>query len=61
MIIKIDDMYRLVCDVCGEDAPSAFWEFDAAAKYKRDNGWKLQQHEGEWEDVCPECAGINRI
>ena len=57
MIIKLDSMYRLVCDVCQTDAPAAFFEHGAAVQYKKGNGWKSQRRGGEWEDVCPDCAG----
>jgi hypothetical protein len=47
--------YKLVCDVCGWEADELFNYFDEAVQYKRDEGWKSQRHNGEWEDVCPDC------
>ena len=55
MIDKSDGMYSLTCDICGQDAPEEFFEFDDAVSYKKQNGWKSQKRKGEWEDVCPEC------
>ena len=43
-------VYALQCDICGEGA-----SFNDAVQYKKDEGWKSQKHNGEWEDICPEC------
>lgn len=45
--------YYLICDVCGDAV--IFGSFGNAVEFKKDDGWKSQKHNGEWEDVCPEC------
>lgn len=54
-IEKEGGSYSLYCDICGEKADKTFFEFQNAVDYKKSNGWKSQRHNGEWEDVCPEC------
>jgi len=55
MINKFGDIYILNCDICGEEALEIFDDFYDTVQYKKDNGWKSQKRNGEWEDVCPEC------
>lgn len=55
MIDKFSGIYTLTCDICGEDASENFDDFYDAVQYKKDNGWKSQKRNGQWEDVCPEC------
>lgn len=57
MIDKNNGQYTLTCDLCGEEAPKKFDDFNDAVQYKKDEGWKSQKHKGEWEDVCPDCQG----
>ena len=47
--------YDLVCDICGESAGKGFLDFRDAVDYKKQNGWKSQKRNNEWEDVCPSC------
>ncbi len=54
MIDKAYGEFTLTCDICGEEAPCTFAEFDGAVTYKKIAGWKSQRHKGEWQDVCPE-------
>jgi hypothetical protein len=55
MIDKQGGQYYLICDICGEEADEAFDDFYDAVQYKKDNGWKSQKRNGQWEDVCPDC------
>ena len=55
MIDKHNDLYFLVCDICGEEADEDFDDFYDAVEYKKENDWKSQKYKGEWEDVCPVC------
>ena len=55
MIDKQSGRYHLACDVCGEEIDETFDDFYDAVQHKKDNGWKSQKVNGEWEDVCPEC------
>lgn len=55
MIEKDGGMYILICDICGEEANETFFDFYDAVQFKRENGWKSQKYNDEWEDVCPEC------
>jgi hypothetical protein len=54
MIQKNNYTYELICNICGE-ATNGFEDFYEAVMYKKDNGWKSEKHNGEWEDICPEC------
>lgn len=47
--------YTLTCDICGEEVNEQFYDFQEAVNYKKDNDWKSQKHNGEWQDICPEC------
>ena len=55
MIDKYYGKYRLICDICEEQADKEFDSFDDAVKYKRENGWHTSKEDGAWIDVCPEC------
>ena len=55
MIEKSGGQFILYCDICGEESDGAFDDFYEAVDYKKDSGWKSQKHNGQWEDVCPEC------
>lgn len=55
MIDRQGGFFHLTCDVCQQEAGEAFFEFDEAVQHKKDNGWRSQRRNGEWEDVCPEC------
>lgn len=58
MIDKGCGFHSLTCDVCGEDASEEFFEFSDAVNHKRSEGWKSQKKNGEWQDVCPDCARL---
>ena len=47
--------FYLSCDICHGVADKPFYSFMDAVTFKRENGWKSQKHQGEWEDVCPDC------
>lgn len=55
MIEKDSGIYILSCDICGEEANETFFDFYDAVQFKRENGWKSQKYNNEWEDVCPKC------
>ncbi len=55
MIDRDFDGYSLACDICGEEATQTFDDFWDAVQYKKDNDWKSQRRNGDWEDVCPDC------
>ncbi|MTI95210.1 MAG: hypothetical protein FH749_06935 [Firmicutes bacterium] len=52
------DVYFLTCDVCGEEPPEIFNDFDDAVDYKKANGWQSKKRNGEWEDICPDCQDV---
>lgn len=56
MIDKIHGQFYLCCDICGEKAEETFDEFSDAVEYAQDEGWKRQKKNGEWQNICPECA-----
>ncbi len=55
MINKIYGTYRLICDICGEEAGEEFAEFCDAVDYKKVEGWESKKMHGEWVDICQEC------
>ena len=56
-IRKHDGCYILNCCVCN-NATVAVMDYDAAMWHKRENGWRARRVDGEWWDVCPDCAAI---
>ena len=57
MIDKDKGIHVLSCDVCGASVVP-FDNFQEAVDYKKENGWKSQRYEGQWEDICPECQEV---
>ena len=55
MIDQSYGSYTLVCDICEKEV-KPFDNFQEAVDYKKENGWKSQKHDGEWEDVCAKCC-----
>ena len=55
-IVKNGKSYTATCDICGEELPAEF-DFYDAVNSKKENGWKSQKYQGEWQDVCPACQG----
>ena len=45
----------VMIEKCYEAPMNTFPDFMDAVDYKKNNGWKSQKRDGEWEDVCPEC------
>lgn len=60
MIRKVQGVYNLECDKCGEVATEDFDTFMDVVEYKKDrsNDWKGVLVYGEWEDRCPECLAL---
>jgi Fe2+ or Zn2+ uptake regulation protein len=56
MIDKSCGFYSLVCDNCGEELDEQFDDFYEAVEAKKENGWKSKKVNGEWQDICPDCA-----
>jgi hypothetical protein len=54
-ITNLHGLFLLTCDICGEEHPDVFSSFEEAVEAEKDDGWKTQKYDGEWEDVCPEC------
>jgi hypothetical protein len=54
MINKEYGDFVLSCDICGHEV-KPLDDFNEAIEYKKDNGWRSQKRNGEWEDVCPKC------
>lgn len=52
-IEKEVEVYKLYCDVCGEN--EEFPTFTDAVKYKNHNGWESKHQNDEWIDICEEC------
>lgn len=51
------DLYIIECDNCG-DEEGTFESFEDALDFKRDRvyGWRSRRCNGDWEDLCPDCA-----
>lgn len=59
MIERNDDLYELSCDICGYVEDQFFDTFEEAVSFKKDksNEWRSKKIDGEWHDMCPDCAG----
>ena len=57
MIEKIDGEFVLYCDVCGEIITTEP-TFNDCVESKKEFGIKSQFLDGEWQDVCLECQGV---
>jgi hypothetical protein len=56
VIERNGDGFEPICDHC-EDSVDGFDEFDEAAQYKKDNGWKsVKGASGIWYELCPDCS-----
>lgn len=55
MITKKGYVYKLICDICGEDSGENFDNFDEAVEYKKEAGWRSVKEDGEWIEMCPDC------
>ena len=55
MISKVDGVFILSCDICGQQADMIFSKFYDAVESKKELRWKSQRNNSEWEDVCPDC------
>ena len=60
MIDRNGSMFILTCDICAEEVVDDFDDFQDAVDYKKENGWKSQRRNGEWEDICPICRESER-
>ncbi|HHV63843.1 MAG TPA: hypothetical protein GXX46_02015 [Peptococcaceae bacterium] len=59
MIINEYGKKRLICDNCETAADKVFDSFGEASQWRKDNGWKVSKNEqGEWINLCPECAEV---
>ncbi len=56
MIEKQGNRYELQCDYCSNYVDD-FEEFQEAVDYKKANGWRSININGEWTDKCPNCIG----
>ena len=54
MIEKQGSGYELQCDYCSNYVDD-FDDFQEAVDYKKANGWKSVNINGEWTDKCPDC------
>lgn len=55
MIERFGNRYELQCDYCSNYVED-FGDFQEAVDYKKANGWKSINVDGEWTDKCPDCA-----
>lgn len=53
MIIQEYGKYKLICDMC--DDYLDFDTFEDAVKHMKKEGWGSFNHDGIWENYCPEC------
>jgi len=53
-----EDGFTLICDYCEDEAEEIFDEFMDAVNHKKDYGWwSIKGKGGEWNEICPACAG----
>ena len=58
MIIKEYGKYIVCCDGCDETLiESVSWR--EAVESVKQNDWKFEKVDGEWEHYCPACQGDN--
>lgn len=55
MIERFGNRYELQCDYCSNYVED-FGDFQETVNYKKANGWKSVNVNGEWTDKCPDCA-----
>ena len=61
MIEKINNIYKIICDSCGEVFPDNFNTFHDAVDYKRNNNWRsVKVSEGNWNEICPDCQEFEK-
>lgn len=49
--------HTLVCDHCGDEA-GHFDDFYEAVDRKKEFGYRSMRIDGEWNDICPNCAEL---
>ncbi len=60
-INRFRNFYTPVCDCCEKELP-AEESFMEAVEAKRRAGWKTSRDtDGEWVDLCPECAKAEKM
>lgn len=61
MINKINNIYKIICDSCGEIFNEDFYTFPDAVEYKRINGWRsVKVSEGNWDEICSDCVEFEK-
>jgi hypothetical protein len=53
-IVRTNKKYVPTCDICGDTLPAELDYYDAVYN-KREEGWKSNQRNGEWIDICCNC------
>lgn len=44
-----------VCNDCGERCETEVDDFKEALEILKDEGWKYEKIDNEWEHLCPQC------
>ena len=56
MIEKMNNIYKIICNSCGEIFKNEFDSFYDAVEFKKNNHWKsVKVAEGKWNEICPDC------
>jgi len=59
MIEKMDGVYRIICNVCGEVYKNEFYDFYDAVNFKKNERWKSQKVGDGWIEVCRDCVEVS--
>jgi hypothetical protein len=60
MIEKMDGIFKISCDICGEIFDKDFYDFYDVVDYKKSEGWRSRKISGGWEEICPDCVEYER-
>ena len=61
MIYKINNIYKIVCNSCGEIFKNEFNSFYEVVDFKKINCWKsVKVAEGNWDEICPDCVEFEK-
>ena len=59
IIEKMDGVYKIICNVCGEIMEPCFGDFYDAVQFKKDNRWKSQKVGDGWIEICRDCVEVS--
>lgn len=61
MIIREYGTEKMVCDECDSSEHTIEGDFNSEVAVAKGEGWKISRPEGQWQHMCPDCAGSDGI